>query len=217
MIALTITRDCIMHLVHLLHFTGIRLILVHEIMSSESHKVKAGSTAFVIAPSPHILPLPMGSPERGHVERIWLKRVHRGLMDPVQKASLTIENGIERSVGWSRRRQVTLIDLAHWNSICQSLDATINPIVRRANVLLSGIALAHTRKRVLRIGAARLTIGGETTPCERMDEAYPGLQQAMRADWGGGVFAHVLFPGDIHVGDDVEWVTDDAQLNLSPW
>ena len=54
----------------------------------------------------------------------------------------------------------------------------------------------------------RLAIGGETTPCERMDEAFPGLRAAMRPDWGGGVFAQVLDDGLIAVGDDVHW--DDA-------
>ena len=143
----------------------------------------------------------------GRVEQIWLKRAHRGPMDAVSHATLSIENGIERSVGRSKRRQVTLIDMAHWARICHSLDATIDPGVRRANVLLSGVALTDTRKRYLRIGSARVVIGGETTPCERMDEAYPGLKNAMLANWGGGVFAQVVIPGDIHVGDEVEWLT----------
>ena len=74
--------------------------------------------------------------------------------------------------------------------------------------MVSGVSLANTRGRVLRVGGVRLTIGGETTPCERMDEALPGLRAAMRPDWGGGVFAQVLDDGVIAVGDDVHW--DDA-------
>jgi MOSC domain-containing protein YiiM len=71
--------------------------------------------------------------------------------------------------------------------------------------MVSGVTLEETRGRTLRIGNVRLAIGGETTPCERMDEALPGLREAMKAHWGGGVFAQVLDDGIMTVGDTVTW------------
>jgi MOSC domain-containing protein YiiM len=38
-----------------------------------------------------------------------------------------------------------------------------------------------------------------------MDEALPGLRQAMQQSWGGGVYAEVLDHGLISIGDEVAW------------
>lgn len=142
----------------------------------------------------------------GRLDAIWLKRVHRGPMDPVQEAHLDVEGGLLGSVDRGRRRQVTLLEAEHWARLMRELDAEIDASARRANMLLSGVSLHETRGRVLQIGRVQLAIGGETTPCERMDEALPGLQAAMRVMWAGGAFAKVLVGGVVRVGDPVVWL-----------
>ena len=131
-------------------------------------------------------------------------------MDSVAEATLVEGKGVDGSADRSRRRQVTLLESEAWRACMEELGVERDPALRRANILVSGIRLAHTRDRVLSIGDARLVVGGEVTPCERMEEAVPGLQAALRPDWRGGVFAQVLAGGVIHVGDQIEWASPPA-------
>jgi MOSC domain-containing protein YiiM len=141
----------------------------------------------------------------GRLEAIWIKRAHRGQMDQVSQGSLVAGRGLVGNADQGRRRQVTIIERERWEALMQQLGASISPAARRANLMVSGVDLAQSRDRTLCIGTSRLLIRGETRPCERMDEALPGLRRAMRQDWAGGVFAEVLDDGEIAVGNPVGW------------
>ena len=147
----------------------------------------------------------------GRIEQIWIKRAHRGPMDSVQHSHCAAGLGLVGNADRSRRRQVTLLERESWERLMSQLGGCEDPSSRRANILVSGIQLAHTRGRILRVHDVRLLIGGEVTPCERMDDVLPGLQDTMRADWAGGVFAEVLSSGIIRVGDAISWEDERNQ------
>jgi MOSC domain-containing protein YiiM len=141
----------------------------------------------------------------GRIEAIWLKRAHRGPMDPVTEATVVAGQGLAGNVDRSRRRQITLLAREAWTRCMMELDDDADPAGRRANILVSGLDLAHTRGRVLVVGDVQLVVCGELTPCERMDDVVPGLRAVMRPDWRGGIFAQALAGGVIRVGDLVWW------------
>lgn len=142
----------------------------------------------------------------GKLESIWLKRMKRGPMDPVLQAQLKANVGLVGNANQGGKRQVTLIEQEGWEYLMAVMGADLDPSARRANLLVSGIRLADSRHKTLGIGNCRIRIYGETKPCERMDEAWLGLQEAMRDNWAGGAFGEVLDDGQIAVGDRVEWL-----------
>ena len=123
-------------------------------------------------------------------------------MDPVSRASLIAGRGIAGDANQGSTRQVTVLSDRTWTEVTSG-PGTPDPIVRRANLLVSDIDLANSRNKILQIGRVRIRLLGEVRPCERMEDARPGLKAAMSVPYGGGAFGEVLDDGDIAVGDMV--------------
>jgi len=145
-----------------------------------------------------------------NLQSIWIKRAKGGPMDPAGQARLVAGRGIVGNADQGGHRQVTIISTAGWTSVTSPLGATPDPIVRRANLLVTDLDLAHSRNKVLQIGAVRIRILGETRPCEQMEAAKPGLKGAMSVPWGGGAYGEVLDDGEIAIGDAVTFIGGPA-------
>ena len=133
-------------------------------------------------------------------------------MDPVTSARLVARKGIVGNANQGGRRNVTVIEREVWERLMQELGSNADPSTRRANLMISGTALKKTRGQILHIGNCQIQIMGETKPCERMEEAVPGLRQAMYPEWAGGIYGIVLNDAEIQVGDEVR--LEDLQLSI---
>jgi MOSC domain-containing protein YiiM len=138
------------------------------------------------------------------LEQIWIKRMHRGPMDPAERARVVAGKGIVGNANQGGKRQVTIVSSRHWTDVTAPLGDTPDPRLRRANLLVSDIDFKDSHRRILTIGGVRIRIYGETRPCEQMEAAVPGLRTAMSVPWGGGAFGEVIDDGEIAVGDAVE-------------
>lgn len=146
---------------------------------------------------------PAASGSGGRVEALWVKRAHRGPMDPVDSVILEEGLGIRGNADQGGWRQVTVIEAEALEALTERLGADVPPILRRANVMVRGVRLADCRGKRLHLGRCQIEMRGETMPCERMDQAVPGLREAMKEDWAGGAFGRVVVDGEVRVGDVV--------------
>ena len=154
-------------------------------------------------------------PRMGTIASIWIKRFKRGPMDSVASAQLVAGRGIVGNANQGGKRQITLIDEAAWRAATEAAGADVDPSKRRANVMLRGIDLERSNGLFLRLGECLVRIYNETRPCERMDEAHPGLRDALRPHWRGGAFGEIVEGGSIRVGDEAEWVVEQQSLSWS--
>ena len=150
----------------------------------------------------------------GKLDAIWIKRAAKGPMDPVSSVETRYGIGLTNNADQKGKRQITIIEKEVWLKLQTELNTNFPATFRRANLMISGVALQDSRGRVLKVGSCLFRINGETRPCYQMDEVHSGLQAAMATDWRGGVYAEVLEDGIIRTGDTVEWYQTTVNQNI---
>lgn len=136
---------------------------------------------------------------------IAVKPQRRGPMQLIDAGELSPLAGLlGDSRGKPGPRQVTLMTLTAWHAACNEIGVILPWTERRANLLVGDLSLYQSTGSHILVGEAVLEISGETDPCARMTAVHPGLFDALRPDWRGGVCCRVLKGGTIAMGMEVE-------------
>src|SRR5687768_12332595 len=126
-------------------------------------------------------------------------------MDAVDEAQFIARRGIAGNADVGGPRQVTIISRERWRELTEAL-GNVDPVLRRANVMVSRIELEESRGRLLQVGAATVRVNGETRPCRALEFALDGLQKALDPHWGGGIYAEVIDGAVVRLDDVVRWI-----------
>ncbi len=143
----------------------------------------------------------------GIIRGIAIKHRPRVAMQSIDSARVSVHSGILGDFrGAQPGRQVTLLSQPTWQQVCRELGADLPWTFRRANLLVDAVEFdASFVDRRLRIGEVELVVTQETVPCSNMDAQHQGLTAALAKEWRGGICCNVLRPGDIRLGDAVEF------------
>ena len=154
----------------------------------------------------------------GTLTWIGLRSERRGQVTPVERAKAIAAKGLEGDHRMDKTpgsaRQVTLISeefmqqIAHFTGL-----STIDPVLLRRNLVVSGINLNALRHQRFQIGEAVFEATALCHPCSRMDAALgKGGVAAMIGH--GGLCAKILSTGYITVGDRLEVRPKGENLEL---
>jgi MOSC domain-containing protein YiiM len=139
----------------------------------------------------------------GRVEAIFVFPQRRQPASALDAVAVSPRDGIAGDRTRKRTRQVTLLAIEDWRAALREIGGEAPPEGRRANFVVSGVALGASIGGTLRIGEVVLRILGENEPCRRMEELLPGLRAALVPGCRAGVVATVERGGLVRVGDAV--------------
>lgn len=142
----------------------------------------------------------------GRLVSIAWKTKPRTPMIEASQSVVSVEAGVEGDFrGAPGKRQITILFADDWARVCAALGEARPWLIRRANLLIEGLANPRAAGGLLRVGPALLSIAGECDPCSNMDRQWPGLTEALTPDWLGGLTARVIEGGRLSVGDEARF------------
>ena len=141
------------------------------------------------------------------IKAIAIRNRSRAAMQSIDSAQISVASGILGDLrGTQQGRQLTIVSETAWQKACAEVDADLPWTFRRANLLVDEIEFdASYVGKTVRIGAVELVVTAETSPCSLMDAQHQGLTAALSQEWRGGICCNVVKPGEIKIGDQIEF------------
>ena len=151
-------------------------------------------------------------PPAATVKALFRSQGHRARLLPQEALILVEGEGAEGEPksGKGRRRALLAVD-------AETLaEEGLRPGDLREQLVLAGVGVDRLPEgTLLRVGEAVVAVGHPCTPCYRMDELRPGLQERLRGR--RGTFLKVVRGGRVRVGDAVLPTESADQARLSDW
>tara|TARA_S200000501_G_scaffold378397_1_gene440768 strand:+ start:10061 stop:10516 length:456 start_codon:yes stop_codon:yes gene_type:complete len=139
---------------------------------------------------------------------IWTKPAKGEQMASHKSIECIMGHGLQGCAGGkAKHRQVTILSLTDWNDAQEEIGQQLDPMYRRANLLVDQLDFEDSKGKILVIGDLKVEITGETKPCAQMDRLYQGLREALKPHWRGGVTGKVLNSCCVALGDRVRFPT----------
>jgi len=136
-----------------------------------------------------------------HVVRaMWIRLSPGAALEPRTELQLEAGRGIAGDHTFGRLRHVTIVFADDWQVAERELGCSVDPVARRANVLVSGGDGGRFVGCCIRLGNALVEIKGLTRPCPVMERAAPGLEHALR-DGRAGIWGRILEGATLRAGD----------------
>lgn len=131
------------------------------------------------------------------ITHIFLKTSHGAPMEAVKSATAITGEGLQNDVSRGRKlRQILIIDALTIQEF------GLSPGALRENIILEGQSLSSAEAgTVIQIGAAKLEVTLDCSPCDFLDGIKPGLQDDLEGR--RGTLCRVLDGGVITIGDSV--------------
>ncbi len=139
------------------------------------------------------------------VLKLWYRSKEGGPLAAVDSLELLPGEGIAKDHTRGSMRHVTFVFEDDWKIAAEKVGVPdLDPVGRRANVLLSGGGGEAWLKEWIRFGDTLLEIKGVVAPCPVMDEYHQGLKDALEPPVLAGIWGRVHVGGKLEVGQMLE-------------